>query len=196
VTSDLARLETALRQNRWVAEILDRFEEIALPDAWLVAGCLAQTVWNLAAGHPAERGIKDLDIVYFDAGDLSASAEQGHEERLRRLFSHVPAKLDVKNEARVHLWYEKRFGYPIAPYISTANAIATFPTTATSIGVRQHGGAFKCCAPFGLDDLLAGIVRPNKRQITEAVYRAKVQRWRAAWPGLRVVPWETAATAT
>jgi hypothetical protein len=45
-------LEVALGQNRWLREILERFEEIALPDAWLVAGSIAQTVWNLGCGQP------------------------------------------------------------------------------------------------------------------------------------------------
>ena len=75
-----------------------------------VAGAIAQTVWNLAAGHPAERGIKDADLVYFDAADLSAEAEAAHECRIRERFGDLPCKLDVKNEARVHLWYEARFG--------------------------------------------------------------------------------------
>ena len=36
-------LEIALRQNKWLGEILERFKEVALPDSWLVAGCIAQT---------------------------------------------------------------------------------------------------------------------------------------------------------
>ena len=99
------------------------------------------------------------------------------------------AKLDVKNEARVHLWYEEKFGYPIPPYQSTAAAIATFPTTATAIGVRRYGAQFECCAPFGLDDLFDLIVRPNKVQITPAIYDAKVARWRAEWPQLTFLTW-------
>jgi uncharacterized protein len=62
-------------------------------------------------------------------------------------------KTRVKNEARVHLWCEERFGDAIKPYLSSAGAIATFPTTATAIGVRRICGKFECCAPFGLDDL-------------------------------------------
>jgi hypothetical protein len=34
-------LEIALRQNMWLGEILERFEEIVLPDSWLVAGAIA-----------------------------------------------------------------------------------------------------------------------------------------------------------
>jgi uncharacterized protein len=188
-------LEVALGQNRWLREILERFEEIALPDAWLVAGSIAQTVWNLGCGQPAELGLKDVDLIYFDDQDLSFDAEASHERRLRDLFRRLPIKLDVKNEARVHLWYEERFGYAIKAYLSSAYAIGTFPTTATAVGVRRIRGKLECCAPFGLDDLFSLVVRPNKRQITRAIYEAKVDRWCTIWPRLTFLPWE-AATAS
>lgn len=186
----IARLEAQLRENSWLWEILRRFDGIGLPDCWLVAGCLAQSVWNLAGGHPAGFGIKDADLVYFDAADLSAQSEAAHEERLRAAFGDLPVTLDVKNEARVHLWYERVFGYSISPYRSTADAIASFPTTATALGVRRKDGIFECCAPFGLDDLFALRVRPNKRQITPAIYAGKLERWRPLWPHVTFLAWE------
>lgn len=188
-------LHVSLRQNQCLADILEKFDEIALPDAWLVAGCIAQTIWNLACGQPAELGIRDLDLIYFDDQDLSLGAEAGHERRLRDLFGHLAIKLDVKNEARVNLWYQERFGYAIERYRSSADAIATFPTTATAVGVRRKHGEFECCAPFGLDDLFGLVVRPNKRQITRSIYEAKVERWRSIWPGLSILPWEETATS-
>lgn len=188
----VARLEARLRRNPWLWEILERFDEIGLPDCWLVAGCVAQTVWNLAHGRPAGFGVKDADLVYFDPTDLSEETEAAHERRLRTRFASLPVKLDVKNEARVHLWYERVFGTAIPPYCSTADAIASFPTTATAIGVRRAGGVFKCCAPFGLDDLFALTVRPNKRQIIPAIYAAKVERWRPLWPRVTFLTWDEA----
>lgn len=183
-------LEVALGQNKWLGEILERFEEIALPDSWLVAGSIAPTIWNLGCGQPAELGLKDVDLIYFDDQDLSFDAEANNERRLRDLFRRLPIKLDVKNEARVHLWYEERFGYAIKPYLSSADAIATFPTTATAVGVRRIRGTLECCAPFGLDDLFGLVVRPNKRQITRTIYEAKVDRWCSIWPRLTFLPWE------
>jgi hypothetical protein len=144
----------------------------------------------LRCEQPAEFGLKDVDLIYFDEEDLSFEAEASHERRLRDLFAHLPIKLDVKNEARVHLWYEDRFGYAIKPYSSSADAIATFPTTATAVGVRQVRSKLECCAPFGLDDLFGLVVRPNKRQITRAIYEAKVDRWRSIWARLTFLPWE------
>ena len=190
------QLEATLRENRSLLEILVRFHEIDLPEGWLVAGAIAQTVWNLSGGYPADRGIKDADIVYYDADDLSAETEAAHEARIRTLFAHLPTKLDVKNQARVHLWYAKVFGYSIAPYISAAHAIATFPTTATAIGVRRCTGGFECCAPFGLDDLFGLVVRPNRVQITAPIYEAKVARWRPLWPHLTFLPWGEVGTVT
>jgi hypothetical protein len=174
-------LLAALDQNPHIAAI--RRAELGLPDAWLVAGCLAQTVWNLQAGNDPSHGIADYDLVYFDAADLSV--ETRHETRLRDVLG---LKLDVKNQARVHLWYEARFGVAIEPYASVEQAIATYPTTATAIGLRLRDGALH--ASFGWADLQSGIVRANRRLASHAVFNAKAARWRALWPHLRILPWE------
>lgn len=96
----------------------------------------------------------------------------------------------MKNEARVHLWYEAKFGYPITPYVSTTDAIATFPTTATAVGLLPRNGGLELCAPFGLSELLGGVVRANKIQIRRQIYEQKVSRWLKVWPKLSVVDWD------
>ena len=174
-----------------ISAIWDDWQKIDLPDCWLVAGCLAQTVWNRRFGLPHGHGIADLDLVYFDPHDLSEAGEQRQAERIRQAFPAVGLWIDVKNEARVHLWYEGKFGYPIRPYRSTVDAIDSFPTTATTIGMRPLPGGADVHCTFGTGDLFAGLVRPNKRQITRTIYHAKVSRWLALWPGLDVVPWGT-----
>lgn len=187
---DVASFETAVLTSPLLAPVLEAWREIDLPDAWLVAGAVAQTFWNTAHGFQPAFGIKDIDIVYHDGDDLSEAAEIRNSWRISRAFSALPLRFDVKNEARVHLWYEDKFGYPIDPYESTEAAIATFPTTATAIGVRPSGDGLQVCAPFGLDDLLDLTLRPNKTQITPAIYRAKIARWTALWPKLQVIDWE------
>ncbi len=110
--------------------------------------------------------------------------------RLRTLFADLGLWVDVKNEARVHLWYAEKFGTAQAPYVSAEDAITTFPTTATAIGVQPRADGLHVFAPYGLSDLLGLIVRPNKKQITRSIYEAKVEKWLARWPGLRVVDWD------
>ena len=186
----LSDLEGRLRQNSWLWEVIREWKRFDLPDSWVAAGAIAQTVWNLAGNYPLAYGIRDLDIVYFDPSDLSEEAERLNEARLRFRFPDLPAKLDVKNEARVHLWYERHFGYSITPYRSAVDAIGSFPTTATAIGLRWSGRHLECCAPFGLEDLLGLRVRPNKRQITRRIYEDKIARWRALWPHVRFFGWD------
>ncbi|NTF46135.1 nucleotidyltransferase family protein [Rhizobium rhizogenes] len=188
--SEQAKLESIVFRSPLLVPLFRRWREIALPDCWLVAGAVAQTVWNDAFGLPLTHGINDVDIVYFDAGDLSEESEANHAARVRKMFSGLPAWIDVKNEARVHCWYEAKFGYPIPPYTSTLDAVTSFPTTATAVGARLHDDGLEFCAPFGLSDLLNGVVRPNKTQITRAIYQQKVDRWTTVWPRLRVVNWD------
>ena len=45
--------------------IADELFRLALPDAWLVSGCLVQSAWNVLTGA-CDYGINDYDIFYFD----------------------------------------------------------------------------------------------------------------------------------
>jgi hypothetical protein len=168
---------------------LDGAPTLDVPQWHLGAGCIAQTVWNHFHGFDPAYGIKDADLVYFDPSDTSEAAELAAEQRAIDAFADLGVKFDVKNQARVHQWYQQRFGVPMTAYTSVEDAIGTWPTTASSVGVRYHGEEFVVCAPFGLDDLFDLIVRPNKRLVTREVYENKVRRWAAVWPKLTVVPW-------
>lgn len=150
---------------------------------------MAQTVWNAAHGFDAGHAIKDYDIAYFDDSDLSAASEDGVEAAVCSLLSDVGATLDVTNQARVHVWYGTRFGHDIPANESLEKAIATWPATATCVGVRYDGDRFVVCAPFGLSDMFGLVVRPNKAIVTRQVYEEKAARWKKAWPRLDVIPW-------
>ena len=125
---------------------------------------------NAALGRPLPANVKDIDVVYFDPGDLTEPTEVQREVALAKRLSGIGVGLDVKNQARVHLWYEKRFGYGLRPYRSTGDAIATFPFTATAVGVTRAGEALRVFAPFGLDALFNLTVRANRTQITPDAY--------------------------
>lgn len=99
-------------QNGHNRALLQRLPDLNLPDAWLVAGCLFQTVWNLRSGRPPEAQIKDYDLFYFDASDLSESAEARVNERVQACFADLGVLIEAKNQARVHTWYEAYFGFP------------------------------------------------------------------------------------
>lgn len=189
--SQIQALKDILLSDRTVHEALNRAAALGLEQYYIGAGFLTQTVWNALFGNPSGYGIKDIDFVYYDSTDLSFEAENAVIEKVKSRFAGLPIEVDVKNQARVHLWYKNRFGSEIAPYHSLEAAIDTWPTTATAVGVRlQPDGTLKIYAPFGLNDLFGKIVRPNKAQITKEIYENKVVSWLRKWPELIVIPWD------
>jgi hypothetical protein len=178
-----------LRANATLWEALGRLPVLQLPNWYLGAGCVTQTIWNLECGNPVHEGILDYDLVYFDP-DLSENAEQRVREQASTLLADLGVVLDVKNQARVHTWYAGRFGYSIRLYTSIHEAIDTWPTTAGAVAVRPENDRLVIYAPFGLDDLFNLVVRANRVQITRNIYREKARRWLHYWPSLRVLPWD------
>lgn len=194
------RNKSLSEQTRVLREILNHNESFTyafrvlnkeLDEYYIGAGCVAQTVWNYLSDKPIDYGISDFDIIYYDASDLSKEAEKNVEDRISSLLRDVPYEIDVKNEARVHLWYEEKFGKAIEPYESVKDAINSWPSTATAIGVRTtDSGEFEVYAPFGLNDLFGMLVRPNKALITRDIYEKKASKWAGKWSDLVVVPWD------
>jgi uncharacterized protein len=182
-------LDTALKLNAVAQAVLSVGAELGLPNWYFGAGGITQTVWNLRHGLDPATDIKDYDVVYFDPDDLSVESERRNESEVASRLAELGVVVDVKNEARVHLWYGERFGRRIDAYRSTEEAIATWPTTASSVGARYDHEGFVVCAPFGLADLLGMVARPNKAIVSRDVYAEKVSRWAARWPNLRVIPW-------
>jgi uncharacterized protein len=186
----LAHFRAALARNRTLSEVLVRSAAIGLPDWYLVAGCLYQTVWNVVTGQPPEAGILDYDLAYFDASDLSWEAEDAVIQAGRQAFAGLPAPVQIRNQARVHLWYEQKYGSPCPPHESTEAAIDTFEALVACLGVRlEPGERWRVYAPHGLADMFNLVTRPNPVLAPRSVYEAKVSRWRRQWPALTVLPW-------
>jgi uncharacterized protein len=181
-------LEAVLAKSKTVSKVLELAPQLQLPNWYLGAGAICQTVWNELHGFPLEQGIKDFDLVYFDT-DTSFEAQDRYIQQGKELFAELPVEVELTNEARVHLWYKEEVGKDIEPYASTEDAINTWPTTASSVGVRYENGKFLVYAPCGLNDMMRLVVRANKGLITREVYEKKVGRWTQAWPKLTAIPW-------
>lgn len=191
LNSQIDCLEQCLKQSEIVSDILKLAPRLRMPNWYLGAGCIAQTVWNLLHGFVFTHGIRDYDLIYYDSSDITHEGENLYIKKGRASFKDLPVEVEIKNEARVHLWYEKHFGYSIKPYKSVEEAINSWPTTATSVAVKYNNkGKFIVYAPYGLNDLFGMIVRPNKTQITEEIYLKKVERWSKIWHKLTIIPWD------
>jgi hypothetical protein len=132
-------------------------------------------------------------VNYYDGFDLTWEGEDRVIRRARALFADVAEPIEVRNEARVHLWYPHKFGVPCPPYPSTEAAISTFPSTSSCFGIRPGATGLEIYAPYGFSDLFGLRTRPNPILAPRAVYAAKTMRWKRQWPELTVLPWPDAA---
>jgi uncharacterized protein len=178
---------SGILQNNVNRTILGRLPALGLPDAWLTAGCLFQTVWNMHTGRPPEEGIKDYDLFYFDGGDLSWEAEDREIRRVTAALGDLAAEVELKNQARVHLWYAERFGSAYPQLRCSRDGIDRYLVDCTRVGVHAGaGGAMEVYAPSGFEDLHRGILRPNPLSPSPERFRAKAESYRERWPWLRI----------
>lgn len=183
-------LRILFKQNN-LHEILEKIGSQNLNNWYVGAGAIAQIIWNHFHSFESYYGIKDVDVIYFDDQDLTDTEEEVRETKLQQALNNVPLQFDLTNEARVHLWYEQKFGKQIAPYTSSEDAISTWPTTASAIGITLKAGKINVFAPFGLKDLMSLVVRPNKKLISKEIYDKKAQRWKSIWPRLTIISWDS-----
>lgn len=163
--------------------ILERWSRIGLPGAWLVAGCLFQTVWNIRTSRSPAQDIQDYDLFYFDAGDLSQAGEAQVQKHVESVLADLGVTVEVANQARVHLWYPDHFGRPYPPLESAEDGIRRFLVKETCVGVRPG----QCHAPYGLAGVYAGTLTANPLMPHADLFARKVASYRRRWPWLQVM---------
>ncbi|MGC1884512.1 MAG: nucleotidyltransferase family protein [Stellaceae bacterium] len=177
------RLTAILRAMPPLMQVLSVARHLCLPD-WLVfSGAVYQPALNHLTDRQSDYGIKDYDLGYFDASDLSYEAEDAVIRRVKTAFDEpLRSMVEVRNQARVHLWFEAKFGEAYGPLSSTAEALERFASATVAVGVRlESEDRLYIEAPFGLADLFALRLRPNPRRKTVGFARTAADV-RRRWP--------------
>jgi hypothetical protein len=179
-----------LKADTLTGSALQRARDFGLADWMIVSGAIYNTVWNSLTGKPSGYGIKDIDLFYFDASDLSWEAEDVIIKAGEKHFAKLPVAVEIRNQARVHLWYPERFGRQCPAYRSSAHSLGYFASRTHAVGVRLAGiGAFEVTAPFGLDDIFSFRIVPNRVIDNQATHEEKAARAKHRSPEISVVPW-------
>ena len=192
--SQRIELERIIRSAPLLMEVLTGLRDDGLPDHLLVAGAIYNLVWNRLTGRPDLTGINDIDVFYYDASDLSWDAEDVVIQRLARRFAHLPLPVQVRNQARVHLWFPQKFGTPFSPLTSSAEMLGRYASKTHSVGVRlEADDAMTTVAPFGLDHIFSMRIVPNTVLANKRAHEAKAARAQSVWPEITVEPWPDGA---
>ena len=183
-------LEAIIRSSSLLMEVLAGLRNDGLPDHLLVAGAIYNLVWNRLTGRPDLTGINDIDVFYFDASDVSYEAEDVVIQRLGRRFAHLPLPVQVRNQARVHLWFPQKFGVPFTPLTSSTEMLSRYASKTHSVAARlEADDSLTIIAPFGLDDIFSFRITPNPALMNKPAHDAKGARAKSVWPEITVVPW-------
>lgn len=188
INEQLVILEKILRKNTELMSILEVLEKDSISNYYVGAGAINQTVFNYYHGYDINYGIKDYDIVYYDE-DISYEKEDVVIKRLNDRFNDLDVCVDIKNQARVHIWYYEKYGIKKVPYTSVEDAIARWGATITCIGVRLENGQLVVFAPYGLNDIFGMIIRPVKKDFTKENYDERADKWMKKWPMLKKIEW-------
>ena len=172
-------------QNPVNAELLLRLRSLGLRECHLTAGCLFQTVWNRLCGREPPWGVKDYDVFYFDDADTSWEAEDQVIRRVSEATADLSVNVEVKNQARVHLWYPGRFGSDYPQLRSARDGIDRYLVSCTSVGIETQSG--QVYAPNGLNELAEGVLRMNPVNASPDLFRQKAESYKARWPWLTVL---------
>ena len=164
-------------------KVLRTARVLGLPDWLVMSGAVYQLVLNHLTGRAPDYGIRDYDLGYFDASDISYEAEDVVIRRVAASFDEpLKSAVEVRNQARVHVWFEAHFGEAYTPLASTAEALERFVAPMFAVGVRlEPDDRLHIKAPFGLTDLFALRLRPNPRRKTVGFARTSADV-RRRWP--------------
>lgn len=183
-----ARLVDIVRADPGLMHVLTTVRALDLPDWRVFSGAVYQSVWNAVTGRPAGYGIRDYDLGYFDP-DTSWDAEDVVIRRVAAAFDEpFRSTVEVRNQARVHLWFEGKFGEPYAALTGTDEALGRFVAPAFAVGVRlEPDDSISVAAPFGLDDVFALTLRPNPDRPLARGWDRTVANAVGRWPELTVI---------
>jgi len=181
------RLTAIVRGAPSLIQVLTTIRALDLPDWLVMSGAVYQRVLNALTGRPPDYGVRDYDLGYFDASDISYDAEDAVIRRVAAAFVEpLRSAVEVRNQARVHVWFEGHFGEPYTPLLCSAEALERFVSPMCAVGVRLDlDDRLYVAAPFGLADLFALRLRPNPRRPSTGFVRVATAVTRR-WPEVRV----------
>lgn len=178
-----------VQMNPYNKIILERMHLLDAPDCWLASACLFQTVWNVIEGKPPGENIIGYDLIYFDV-DQSRETEEAMNIRCQALFQDLDIKVQIKNQSRVHLYNQPESGKPYPELTTACEALRYYPSKVQAIALQGRGRSrISYDAPFGFENLLRMIVRPNHALSFPDIFTTKTTGWKKIWPRLTLYPW-------
>ena len=182
-----------LEKNKDLMAVLDYITELKLPNFYIAAGSVFQTIWNYYDGKDLNFGIKDIDVIYYNNSDLSVEKDLEYYNIINEYvkLNGFNYEVDVSNEARMHLWkIEHNQGNNVEQYKNSEDAMSKWIATVHAIGITKVNDNIKIYAPYGLSDIYSRTIRPIKHNgNSKELYDKKVASWQNRFDNLNIIEW-------
>lgn len=153
---------------------------LELPEGAIAGDLVRCAVFDQIHGHAERTQLRRIEVVYFDAERTDAAIDRNIEMELVAASSRRP--WEVQNLAALRP-EAKNLAEALSVYADTASAVAARVTSRPGTP-----DALELVSPYGLEDLVAGVVRPHDpSRALELRQRAEKERWKARYPNLRFV---------
>lgn len=181
-----------LKKNKELMDILDYVYKLKLPNFYIAAGSIFQTIWNYYDNKPLNYGIKDIDIIYYNNDDLTIDTDLKYYNIIKDYCNKkgYNYEIDVSNEARMHIWKKEKFNIDVKQYINSEDAINKWIATVHAIGITKENNKIKIYAPYGLSDIYSRTIRPIKHEYSSKdIYDKKAKSWSERFDNLNIIEW-------
>lgn len=182
-----------LTKNKNLMMVLDYIAKLELPNFYIAAGAVFQTIWNYYDGKDLNFGIKDIDVIYYNNSDLSVEKDLEYYDIIKKYIKEKGFNydIDVSNEARMHIWkMEHGQGENVEQYKNSEDAIDKWIATVHAIGITKVNDDIKVYAPYGLSDIYSRTIRPIKHNgNSKELYEMKVESWTKRFSDLNIIEW-------
>ncbi len=187
MTSNLAqRLEEIVR-NTELFTYLKAVRQAEIPNAWLNAGAVRNTVWKQMFPK-CSLVVNDIDVIYFIA-DLPIEMNQVFVNRLEQLCP--TGKWECDNQAWVHTYGPKEdYWMPHAPYHSLEESMRDWWFSVNTIGLRlNERDEIEILHPELLEDLFGGILRvlPFQKDNPYPWFEKRIEKITSKCPDIQVI---------
>ena len=181
-----------LKRNTNLMKVLDFIDTLNLPNYYIAAGSVFQTIWNYFDNVDLNNNIKDIDVIYYDKTNLDVNKDIDICNKIIEFCknNNLNYEIDVSNEARMHLWKKEHENKDVEQYRNSEDAINYWIANMHAIGITKINNELYVYAPFGLSDIYSRTIRPIKHKYnSKELYDKKVKSWSSRFHNLNIVEW-------
>lgn len=181
-----------IKKNNNLMKVLDYIDKLNLPNYYIAAGSVFQTIWNYFDNVDLNNNIKDIDVIYYNNTNLDVNKDIEICNKIVEFCNNndLNYEIDVSNEARMHLWKKVHENIEVEQYMNSEDAINYWIANMHAIGITKINNELYVYAPFGLSDIYSRTIRPIKHKYnSKELYDKKVKSWSSRFDNLNIVEW-------